>query len=789
MYDLRHFRPALFLAVFAGLCGYSLAAETPGLWVVSVAALAVNVWLTMTGRFQPMPRWLANALSILAVFWSVGQIAAAGSMPRLILVGVGQFLSLTLLVKLYEQRNNRDYAQILILSSLLMVSGAVMTDQLFFAVLFATFLVLAFFSSLLFNLKVETDRARQAMVIPEDKLSPLTLRQDLRFLLRSMRRVTVAVTIVACACGAAVFVAFPRSPAGTFLGQFQIRANSSMTGFSDQVSFDQISQIRQNEDVVAHLTVWRNEKPVEGSASIYLRGLTLDTYAMDRERAVPRPSWTRNATQSPKGFYSLPDSWLSGGEIHPPAVDVWRQYVLLNPTGAKYLFAMPGLMRRIHNGIAVPAIRLSRPMGINFQPGWRPLTSSSTRPSTQPIDYFPFGDDSLQVPQVGLQLEYEALSVNGPIPDQTAALSQAGKWLGPGSDAEVLRQVRQYGVEQGLLTESTEPMLPNQYEGVARRIEAHLLSHFRYTLDLTYEAAQFQDMDPIVAFLTRVRKGHCEYFASAMTLMCQSAGIPARMVVGFRAGGDAFNPVGGYYIIRESNAHSWVEVLTPRGWVTFDPTSGRDANSGPASLWQALKHYIDFLQYQWAEHVVAFDNTDRDKFYSYLDQAFTDFAVWLHGVVRQLRDFRNLGFFEKPTFWQFFLRGILFLIVFGTSAIFALVAYYLARRHRLRQRAARIGLDRLPVPTQVRLARQLAFYEQLTLLMAARGIRRPLQMTPREWTKSLVYLPGQAQETAIRMTEILYRVRFGQTTLTPRRQEHLVAAVANLRRQLVSANG
>ena len=77
-------------------------------------------------------------------------------------------------------------------------------------------------------------------------------------------------------------------------------------------------------------------------------------------------------------------------------------------------------------------------------------------------------------------------------------------------------------------------------------------------------------------FLFRTRRGHCEFFATAMVVMLRSQGIPARFVTGFLGGEE--NAFEGYYVVRQSNAHAWVEAWFPdRGWQVFDPTpaSGR----------------------------------------------------------------------------------------------------------------------------------------------------------------------------------------------------------------------
>ena len=70
--------------------------------------------------------------------------------------------------------------------------------------------------------------------------------------------------------------------------------------------------------------------------------------------------------------------------------------------------------------------------------------------------------------------------------------------------------------------------------------------------------------------------GHCEYFATAMTIMLRTLGIPARYINGFKLG--EYNDVGGDFIVRASDAHSWVEAYFPgRGWITFDPTPAGEA--------------------------------------------------------------------------------------------------------------------------------------------------------------------------------------------------------------------
>jgi transglutaminase-like putative cysteine protease len=96
--------------------------------------------------------------------------------------------------------------------------------------------------------------------------------------------------------------------------------------------------------------------------------------------------------------------------------------------------------------------------------------------------------------------------------------------------------------------------------------ERHFRAEFRYARSFTLLGGP----DPVLDFLFGRRSGHCEYFATAMVLLARAAGIPARFVAGYRVGEKT--PFG-YYVVRERNAHAWVEVWMPgEGWTTRDPT-------------------------------------------------------------------------------------------------------------------------------------------------------------------------------------------------------------------------
>lgn len=77
---------------------------------------------------------------------------------------------------------------------------------------------------------------------------------------------------------------------------------------------------------------------------------------------------------------------------------------------------------------------------------------------------------------------------------------------------------------------------------------------------------------PTAEFLFETRRGFCEHYAAAFTLLMRAAGLPARVVTGYLGG--EYNPAGDYMIVRQSDAHAWAEVWLPgQDWVRVDPTA------------------------------------------------------------------------------------------------------------------------------------------------------------------------------------------------------------------------
>jgi transglutaminase-like putative cysteine protease len=105
----------------------------------------------------------------------------------------------------------------------------------------------------------------------------------------------------------------------------------------------------------------------------------------------------------------------------------------------------------------------------------------------------------------------------------------------------------------------------------ASAIEAYL-RQYEYDLAVSEPPADVQDVADY--FLFDLRKGYCDYYATAFVVLARLAGLPTRFATGYAAG--SWDPVEGVWIITEAEAHSWPEVYFPEyGWIPFEPTAGR----------------------------------------------------------------------------------------------------------------------------------------------------------------------------------------------------------------------
>jgi len=205
--------------------------------------------------------------------------------------------------------------------------------------------------------------------------------------------------------------------------------------------------------------------------------------------------------------------------------------------------------------------------------------------------------------------------------------------------------------------------------------------------------------DTVDQFLFQTRKGFCEHYAAAFTILMRAAGIPTRVVLGYQGG--RVNPVGGYLVVRQRDAHAWTEVWlgADRGWVRVDPTAavspdrvsqgiesalpnaavdvplGLQGNSTLRAAWQELADTWDAINNRWNQWVLGYN---RERQYQFLRQ------IGLGQL--QYRDLL-LG----VTFTILAFLGVLALQMFRRTAAQGSEARYWYERFR--RRLARCGID------------------------------------------------------------------------------------------------
>ena len=762
------------------------------MFVLGAIALLLNAWLVRRGWFRPMPRLISNLVTIAALIYVIHELPESGSGTIML---IGEFLILLQMVKLWEQRGNRDYAQLLVLSLLLMVAACITTPSFIFGALMLIYLFISLYCCLLFHLKVESDAARAAIAAPERKISPAVLRQDQRKLSQSMRKLTIVVSSVTLFFAVAIFILFPRGTGAGMFGPSQYKATQAMTGLSDEVKFEDFGRIQQNDAIVAYVTLEHNGQPVKGTVPLLLRGVLLDTY-LTGDEGSRWARWSRplGAERQPDPF-ELPQTGVIGPGDPPKALadgpepkDAWRQHITLLPTGTNVLFAIAGPY----------SIQSMRQLAYRFSRRDGELRNDSQEhdPHEAEVRYTIISSGDLGAqrppPESGTPYPFEGVrrgrgsaeeksdlalkEIRAYIDRNNAAGSFARGSLAAARKHALAARERDAGAEWQ--PDELDEQIAQNFEGF---LKDETRSHLSYTLDLS-GTEKVKGRDRVVAFLEDFQKGHCEYFAAAMTLMCQSVGMKARMCLGFRCSEYNGTPGAGYYIVRQSHAHAWVEVCTPSGWKTFDPTSEYEAKkqADQEGFWQKVKHVFDFLQYAYGNAVIG--NDDRGNL---LQRAETAMARAVAGSRSGgLSRFHLNQILASTKYWKISSAVILAVILLVGLMAVALIVRYVRDRWQLRRRAARIGIDSLPREQQLRLARQLAFYDDLVSLLGRHKIHRQPHQTPLEFSESLLFLPSGVYNGIRRLTDVFYRVRYGQAELTPARQRRLGTVIERMAGEL-----
>ena len=291
----------------------------------------------------------------------------------------------------------------------------------------------------------------------------------------------------------------------------------------------------------------------------------------------------------------------------------------------------------------------------------------------------------------------------------------------------------------------------------ARAVERHLRHDYAYSLELPSR----QIADPLADFLFVRRKGYCEHFASAMTIMLRTLGIPARLVTGFQSG--LYNPLTDLWVVRASDAHSWVEAWIPEyGWTTFDPTPP-DPNPPGLALFSRLGLYVDAAETFWQDWVVSYDMRRQGTLSYRMESSAHSLGLrWFDSLA-------GLGTGGWPARAAELLRDsalqfVLLLIAVAIVLRFVVPRWLHLARFRIRVRRMRRG--------QAAAGDATLLYHRMLQVLKRRGYEKPAWFTPAEFAAAL---PATSLGTAVgEFTWKYNQWRFGcRTELSQRLSELL----------------
>ncbi|OLB88013.1 MAG: hypothetical protein AUI12_05730 [Acidobacteria bacterium 13_2_20CM_2_57_6] len=629
------------------------------------------------------------------------------------------FLMFVSIVRFYSAVTDRDAFFLAMLSFAGILAAAVLTVD-------TTFLIL-FFIFMLFGVStfVGMELRRGAVGAVWPALHARTQRD--RKLNRALSLSALSVAIGSIVLGGVLFFFFPRFTAG-YLGRASF-SPSLMSGFTENVELGQIGEIKKNSTVVMRV---QTGKPVNYDR-LRWRGIALTTF--DGRR------WS-SPERDPERLQTGEDGWIhAAGSAEKP--DILRTGILytvyLEPLATDAIF-VPGKVTRLRG---------------NFN-GENAGSFGAIRRN---FIFRDFTDTLLNPFHNYTGIRYAGSSI---LPLMNAAKLRAAPTEYSGDIGATYLQ----------LPSALDPRIPELAREITRNaptpfdmavaIENHLRTRFAYTLNLTGKPGR----DPLAHFLFDTRAGHCEYFASAMIIMLRTLGVPSREVNGFLPG--EYNELGGDYIVRASDAHSWVEVYFPgMDWQTFDPTPA--APETATSFLTRLGKYADLMAITWSEWVIGYDFGHQMALAQNLQRGSRNWGEsardWFDSKQRAGKKWINS--------WQL-QQGVI-----GYLAPMALVLFLVAVRFNLlAELIRRVRLFfQLRGSKTVRNDPQLAsrLYAELLRMLARRGLRREETQTPLEFAAA-VDSPNLAPP--VREFTLLYaHARFGGAPCDTSRLKQLLDQV------------
>ena len=620
------------------------------------------------------------------------------------LLAAVHFLLFVTVLRLYSAATDRDAVFLAMLSFAAILASAVFTVDTNFFFLFVVYLLFGVATFL----ALEIRRGAIGAVFP---LSHADSSRERKFY-RAMSLAALSVAAGAVFFGSMLFFFFPRFSAGYFARTgFQ---PSLMTGFTDNVELGRIGEIKQDSSVVMRV---QTGTPVN-YPMLRWRGIALSTFDGRRWYSREKGRELHDAQL---------DGWIPLGsqlDVKVPVVSPLRFIVLLQPLASDVLFAPAQVMELRGN--------FSNDAGTYYGTARRSALATDSAGAV----YNPARNYS--------QVRYEGVSL---LPESRPLKARTAGTEYPEDIQELYLQLPdKLDARIPQLARKITATADNPYDKSVV-LESYLRRNFGYTLNLAGKPGA----DPLAQFLFVTKAGHCEYFASAMAVMLRTLGIPSREVNGFLPG--EFNDIAGDYIVRASDAHSWVEAYFPgSGWITFDPTP--PASGSESGLFSRLNLYLDWMQLNWNEWVINYDFAHQLVMAKNVRQNSTDYSESFRRWFRRTQERGMTGLTE----WQ---RHHSYLsLLFPVALVFLLVV--------LRFDWIRSGLRWLTLalqmrqPTTLRNNPQLAsrLYTEMLRVLEKRGYTRPETQTPGEFAATLSLQPSLSSAVG-EFTSLYTEARFG----------------------------
>lgn len=629
-----------------------------------------------------------------------------------------EFAAALQIVRVATRRGAMHDQQVILLALLHLVAGTVLGGGIAYGLCLVGFLVLAPGALVLSHLRREVEGnyrqgARDRTGLPVDV--PRILRSR-RVIGPGFLALTCLLSLPIIAFTATMFVLFPR--VGLSLLLLQSQQGKRMIGFSERIDLAQVGTLREDPTVVIRFKPPQTDGKLPEQMILRLRGTAFDEYQSGGQ-------WARSTSER----VPLQRFGADVALIRP--ADPVRDSVLkveLEPLDPTVIF-LP-----------------SRTVAIRWTNG---LDQGAYRPP--PLVR---GPESTY--------RYEAT------PDRVlrydAFVAPSSEWV---EEPISTRDRERYLQTPKNLPDRVRNLALSWTQGAAnddekaQRIAKHLSTEFSYTLS----PPSGRESNPIDHFLFESRAGHCEYFSTAMVLLLRAVNVPSRNVNGFVGG--TLNRFGGFYTVRQRDAHSWVEAWIERngrgGWVTFDPTpaAGAQPLAARATFLSMLRDAFEAVSRNWDNYVVGYDLQKQ---------------ITLFERVRKSLERRQTSATQSSSTAPIGRKRALATIA---GVVIAGGAAYLFWRRRRRV----LGPDDGPAGRahQQRVATEL--WLSLEEALAARGAARPRNVPPLRFTEQLVAARKDSlAEEAFLLASRYTQARFGGQPFTAEEQREFARRVALLRR-------